>query len=196
LSAPRSRTPLLAVALAIGLLAGLLLTACGGSSSSSTAAKSPGAAAPTGPATTSPTATTPTTGTTTTKAPSAQATAYRKCLEAHGAGLPRLIPAPGGGLGAVAGGHLAPPKGVSQKTYEAAVRACGAFGKNTSQTIGVAVQRFVACMRANGVKVPRGGKGKGGVLAYLGQIQNPKFESALKKCEGPLRAATGTAPKK
>jgi hypothetical protein len=170
-------------ALALALLAALALVACGGSSgdkasTGSTTARTGG---------TGGSATTTTAGT---KAPSAAATAYRKCLEAHGAGLPRFIKGRGG-VGAVGRGYLKPPKGVSQATYDAAVRACGG---NEKGSVAKAIDRFVACMRAQGVKVSAPSAklrraGKGGFSAYFGDFNNPKFSPALKKCQPILNAA-------
>lgn len=89
-----STTTLRAAALCLGLLAALVLVACGGSSSSSTGTRGASAASTGTTGTTGATGATSTpgaatTGTTTTKVPaSPTAVAYRKCLEAHGAGLP------------------------------------------------------------------------------------------------------------
>jgi hypothetical protein len=166
----------------LSLLAALALAACGGSSSKTT-----GTAASTKPQATTPGATA-TTQTGAKHAESAAAVAYRKCLEAHGAGLPRLVPGPGG---SIALGHLKPPKGVSQGTYNAAVKACGgSVGGTTAVT--KAITRFIACMRANGVNVPAPGKGKG-LLSYLGDVKNPKFSPALKKCAALLRETPGSS---
>jgi hypothetical protein len=168
-------------ALVLGLLVALAFVACGGSSGDKTSSGS--------------TARTATSGTTSTiKTPGPAAVAYRKCLEAHGAGLPRFIPGHFG-IGSVGRGQLKPPKGVSQATYDAAVRACGG---NEKGSVAKALDRFVACMRAEGIKisVPSAklrGTGKGGFNAYFGDFKNPKFSPALKKCQPILNSALAAA---
>jgi hypothetical protein len=177
-----STTTLRGTAIWLAVVAALGLTACGGSSKAKTGTTAGAAAAARTPGTA-------TTGTTSTKtSPSAAAVAYRKCLEAHGAGLPRLVPGPNG---SVALGRLEPPKGVSRKTYDAAVKACGGSTGATSP-VSAAVKRFVECMRGNGVHVPSPGKGKS-LFSYLGDVKNPKFGPALRKCGAVLREASGAS---
>jgi hypothetical protein len=179
-------TGLRATTILIGVTAALALAACGGSSSggaNGTATRTADAPTDTGAsASTSPRITT--TGTTGAK-PGASATAYRKCLEAHGAGLPRLVPGPGG---SVALGHIEPPKGVSQATFKAAAKACGGATRVDNRANEA---RFIACMRTNGVNVPTPRKGVG-ALAALGSIRNPHDLEVLKKC-GPLLSGGAAA---
>ena len=174
-----------ATAIAVCLLAALALAACGGSSKSSSTGTAAQTQAATTPGAATGTSTTGTTGTTPSLTPAA--IAYRKCLQAHGAGLPKLVPGKNG-LPPTVAGHLELPKGVSKAAYEAAVRACNKATEGATSNVGAALQKFAACMRAHGAPVPAPDKSKG-ALAYLTQFTAPKYQPALKKCTSVLSSA-------
>ncbi|HMD55987.1 MAG TPA: hypothetical protein VKG82_00800 [Solirubrobacteraceae bacterium] len=174
------------------------LSACGSSSS-----KSASAASATAPSTT---------GSPTPKSLASRFAALRECLAKNGVTLPQR-PAgqrPGGGfLGGAGGFHL--PAGVSRAQYEAALNKCRAgarlsggtrgFGRLRSPAFRVALRKFAACMRANGVNVSEPNtSGSGPVFGTKGlDTTSPQFKVAISKCSSDLRStyrhpSTGAVP--
>jgi hypothetical protein len=165
-------------------LTGVVLAACGGSSSSSSSSAS-----------TSATASTPTKA-----APRAAGAgrflALRECLKKDGITLPR----PKSG----AGGILGLPKGAS-KAQEAALKKCGAGfvpGRgNLSSRLNTpqakqALAKFASCLRENGIKIGAPNtSGKGAVFSTKGiDTRTRAFAAAESKCRTDLRGAFGATP--
>jgi len=194
------------LAVSIGVLVALALSACGGSSSggSSTATQANAAA----PGTTASTATG-----TTTHAPGGSTTpsggvgrsrgsrggALRECMQRNGIKLPTQR---GGLRGLFLGGATLPP-GVTRSQLQAAIRQCvgnrfgGRFagGPRVAQNPAFrqALGSFAACLRQSGVSVPSPNtSGKGPVFSTKGLDTNtPKFKAAVTRCRPALTAAFG-----
>lgn len=207
----RRRKSVAARALPIALLACVGLTACGGSSASTTTSTAANAAATSsqakGAATTSTTPTTPagaSTGTTPAGKPGAtppgasRFAAVRECLQKNGVTLPQR-PAgggPGGFRGADGGAQL--PKGMTHAQYQAVLAKCGggfrgpgASGSRralNSPRFRQALASFAACLRQNGVDIPAPNtSGKGPIFGTKGiDVRSPQFKKAEIKCRGAL----------
>jgi len=194
------------------LLAGLLLAACGSSSStSSTTAASAGASASTGSA--------PGTG------PGGFAgrfKAVRECLAKDGITLPARKPGqnnggPGGAGGLLGGspgtstGSQKLPAGVSRTKFDEAIKKCGGTGQFgggfkrrgsllQNPAYRAALTRFASCMKENGVNVPAPNtSGTGPIFSTKGlNTSSASFRSAEAKCYSILRSAVrppaGAAP--
>jgi hypothetical protein len=188
-----NRLRLATVGVALALLAGLLLTACGGSSSNSqsgkTTAKAPGASG---------------------GRFGARGTAMRTCLQKNGITLPErkkgaqgTTPGAGGPFGAGGtGGGAAPklPNGVTRAQMQAALRKCGGgqFPKGGKGFAAQGAQRFAkfaACMRKDGVNLPKPNtSGKGPIFNTKGiDTTSASFKAADAKCEREL-APSGARP--
>jgi hypothetical protein len=179
-----------AAALLTALLAGLLLTACGGSSkgtSSTSSTTSTSSAATSSASSTSPTGSRGQFG--------ARAAALRTCLEKEGITLPKRKPGgqngkrPGTlfGLGG-AGRGLQLPKGISRAQLQAAFKKCGG-NLIRSRRLGAArnpqrLAKFAACMRQNGINLPAPNtSGKGPVFNTKGiDTTSAAFRRADAKC--------------
>jgi hypothetical protein len=188
----RSNRRTAALAVLLLLLAGLLLAACGGSSPSSTSTTKASAS------TTSPSSTTPSTG-----APRGlgRFAHFRECLDKNGISLPKFTRGkrPSGGfLGGGAGPQL--PAGVSRAKYEAALKKCGgapgagrARGFASNPKAKEALDKFAACMRADGIELPAPNtSGSGPVFDTKGiDVAGSKFTAAEAKCGSSLRGVFG-----
>jgi hypothetical protein len=173
-------------ALALLALASVVLAACGSSSnSSSTSAKTSAKTS----ATTSASATTPTNGT---AAPNpGRFNAVRECLEKDGVTLPN---------------RKARSGGASRSKLEAALKKCGfpllRGGRHLFRSLAgtKAYEKFAACMRGQGVKLPAPNtSGKGPIFDTKGlDTTSPSFKSADAKCRpallGAFHARPGGAP--
>jgi len=173
------------------VLVGILLAACGGSSSGSTGSSSTGSTAS---ASASASTTVPP------RPGASRFAALRACLQKDGVTLPNRTPgqrpsSPGGFLGGPAGGP-ALPKGVTRAQYQAALRKCvgalaGRFkgGVANSPASRQAFVRFAACMRENGVNLPPPNTtGNGPIFSTKGsEVASPKFKAAEVKCATALR---------
>ncbi len=205
--------PAAAVALVL-LPASIGLAACGGSSSSSTATTtanaaaatssgttSPGTTSPgtTSPGTTSPGTGSPGTGSGPTGARAGRFKALGECLQKNGITLPKRTPGqrPYGGLLGGAGGTQL-PAGVTRAQYEAAVKKCGGAGFvgaggriRNNPAFKVAVTKFAACMREDGVNVPEPNtSGNGPVFNSKGlDTTSLQFQHAEIKCRTDLFGA-------
>jgi hypothetical protein len=175
-------------AIALVLLGGLLLAACGGGSSkstSSTASASTGASGRSGFA--------------------ARAAALRTCLKKEGITLPERKPGsgpggqPGGqprgpfGSGAPGGGFQL-PKGETRQALQAALKKCGGGSFGAGRRFNGArdpqrLAKFAACMRAAGVSLPAPNtSGKGPVFNTKGiDTTSSTFKQADAKCAKELR---------
>jgi hypothetical protein len=188
-----NRLGLAAVSAILVLLAGLLLAACGGSSSSSSsnqsAAKTAGRAA---------------------RGLGARGTALRTCLQRNGIALPerskgsqRGAPGAGGPFGAGAtgtGGASKLPNGVSRARLRAALKKCGGGqfpqgGKAFAAGGTKRFAKFAACMRKNGVNLPKPNtSGKGPIFDTKGlDTTSASFKAADAKCVREL-APGGARP--
>jgi hypothetical protein len=90
---------------------------------------------------------------------------------------------------------------VSQSTYEAARKKCGATaaggaGRANSPAFKQAVSKFAACMRENGVNVPAPNtSGKGPVFNTKGlNTTSATFKAAQTKCASLLRGSLPASP--
>lgn len=205
-----------AYAMAAALLGAFGLSACGGSSGSSTthanasaaiasSSQKAGTATPGGTSGartpgTAPGATTPggTQGKGDAGGAGARFAAVRECLQRNGVKLPAQ---PGGG------GELFRnlPAGVSRATMQAAVRKCLGGGgrflhagragalRLKNPAFSKALQSFASCLRQNGVNVPQPNtSGHGPVFSTRGiDTASPQFRKATTKCRGALSAALG-----
>ena len=188
-----SRAALAVLVLAIAAIA---LAACGGSSkgtTTTTAASGASASSTTGvhaPA----------------LSPNRQA--VRECLQKHGIALPkptsgRHRPPGGGGFFGGGGPHGQLPKGMSEKQYETIIRKCGdgfrpgtfSRGFNTP-AVKKALEKYVACMRENGVDVPAPNtSGNGPIFNSKSlNVRSPAFTAAEAKCRADLQGAFRVAP--
>jgi hypothetical protein len=173
------------------LLAGLLLAACGGasksiSSTSTTAKAASGAGGQFG----------------------ARGAALRTCLQKNGITLParkagrRPSPDAGrpfGARGAGAAGRANLPKGVTRAQFQAALKKCGGgqFPRG-GKGFAAGAQRFAtfaACMRKNGVSLPKPNtSGKGPIFNTKGiDTASAAFKAADAKCAHEL-APAGAQP--
>jgi hypothetical protein len=190
--------------LAVLTLASFGLTACGGSSGSTTASQT------NAPVTSTAGASTATTGASQ-PGGSAPKTAQprfptlRECLRKNGITLPTP------GLGGPAGG-LQLPKGVTRAQFEAALKKCGGgnfagaglgrrpngpgFSRAGSPVFRQALAKFAACLRQNGVNIPAPDtSGKGPIFSTKGiKTNSPQFRAATMKCRGALIGAFRRAP--
>jgi hypothetical protein len=174
-----------AAAVFVALLAGLLLTACGGSSKSSSS-------------TASATSATKTANGTPRGQFGTRGAALRTCLQKNGITLPQRKPGQqgqgkgkGGPFGAGgAGGGLQLPKGVTRAQLQAAFKKCGggSFRGGGRALAGPGgAQRFAkfsACMRKNGVNLPAPNtSGKGPIFNTKGiDTKSAAFKAADAKC--------------
>ncbi len=171
------------------LLAGLLLTACGGGSTTASTAG------------TTSTASTSASSTSPAGAPGqfrARAAALRTCLKKEGITLPERKPGekgqrPGGVFGLGGGGRFQLPQGVTRAQMQAALKKCGAnlaglrrFGAGARNPQRLA--KFAACMRQNGVNLPAPNtSGKGPVFDTNGlDTTSATFRKADVKCAKEL----------
>ncbi len=167
---PSRRLPLLIAVLA----SGCLIAACGSSSSSSTSSS---AAATTGTAGT------------------ATRAAFRTCLRQHGVNLPARRP--GGGSGNGPGG---PPAGGgfflggdggggaarlrNNPKFAAAFKACGGarFPRRRFALTHQAIEKFVACVRQHGYKMPSPNFSGNGPVFPASVRTDAKFRTASRSC--------------
>ena len=193
--ADRRRGWTLAAAASIALLASVGVAACGGSSSSTNAsanaAAGGGAAGATGA--------------------TGRFAAVRECLQKQGITLPPR-PAggrpPNGGFGAPGAGSterqrrgFGLPEGVSRTKFQEALKKCGGGdfrrgrGFFNSAAGKAALEKFAACMRENGVNVPKPNtSGNGPVFGTRGlNTQSAAFKAAQSKCRSDLPRAFGGA---
>jgi hypothetical protein len=195
---------------AILMLTCLGLTACGGSSGTSSNAAAT-AASTTGSAAGASTSSTATGGS------SSQGTAagagrrrfgaIRECLQKSGVTLPQRSPgsgAPGGGFQGAGGGPTL-PKGVTRAQFEAAMKKCGGgnFGARSGRNGGAgfrrvnspvfqaALTKYAACLRQNGIDIPAPNtSGKGPIFNTKGiDTSSAKFSAARLKCRASLTGA-------
>ena len=180
-----------AAAASIALLACVGVAACGGSSSSTNAsanaAAKGGAAGATGA--------------------TGRFAAVRECLQKQGVTLPSRRPGGPGGGPFGAGSSERPrhgflPEGVSRTKFQEALKKCGggnfprggARGRFFNSAAGkAALEKFAACMRENGVNVPKPNtSGNGPVFDTSGlNIQSAAFRAAQSKCRSDLPGAFG-----
>jgi hypothetical protein len=197
--AAATTTAMVALALPLACLG---LAACGGSSSSSTTSANASATTPAGSA-----------GPGARGQGPARFQALRECLQKDGIALPKRPPGqrPGAGAGRVGGflgGSAGPrlPKGVTRAQYEAAIKKCGggAFADGRvgarvkSPAFRLALTKFAACMRENGVNVPTPNtSGNGPIFSTKGiDTTSAQFRAAEAKCSNDLRSTfrRGTGP--
>jgi hypothetical protein len=205
-------------------LACLALTACGGSSGTSTnaaataatsaSATSPagGSAAPTA-ARSSTRSAAPGTPNATSNAGPRRFPAIRECLQKSGVTLPKHTPGSGGppvgGAFPGANGRPALPKGVTRAQFEAALKKCGGrgFGGGVSRPGGTGprtvnpgfrqgLAKFATCLKQNGVDVPNPNtSGKGPIFSTKGiDTKSAKFRAATVKCHSILIGAFRRPP--
>jgi hypothetical protein len=184
-SSRRRCNPIVAGVL-LAVLASLTVAACGGSSkptSTSTSASS-----------------TTTAGTTGKGAGANRFAALRECLQKSGITLPKFTP--GQRPSGTTHGPIL-PKGVSKSQYEAAVKKCGGRGafaggtnRFSSAAIKTALTRFSACMRENGVAIPKANtSGKGPIFNSKDlNTSSAKFKTAESKCAKDLGGAFHAGP--
>jgi hypothetical protein len=192
---PASRALAALPALAALLLVCSGLAACGGTSKGSSTAKvtianSSAAGSSTGP-------TGPVAG---------RFRALRDCLQKNGITLPKRAPGerpPGAARPFLGGGAGAPrlPSGVTRSQYEAAVKKCGgaalvgAGSPIRSPAFKMALARFAACMRENGVNLPEPNTSGGPIFNSKGlNTASPQFKAAETKCRPDLRGAFRRGP--
>jgi hypothetical protein len=189
-----------AAAVLVAVLAGLLLTACGGSSKGSSSTSSTASATKTAAGARGQSG--------------ARGAALRSCLQKRGITLPQRKPGQraqqgkAGPFGAGgAGGGLQLPKGVTRAQLQAAFKKCGgSFGGGGRGIQGAGgAQRFAkfsACMRKNGVNLPAPNtSGKGPIFNTKGiDTKGAAFKAADAKCvrelvpNGGRGGAQGAAP--
>lgn len=175
-------------------LAVLALAACGSSSKSSSTSTSStaSAAANTAPNSSSPNGTKP-------GAFAARAAALRECLSKHGIKLPQRKP------GQRRGPYAAQlPAGVTRAQYESALKACGglrrgsfagAAGAFRTPQAKAALTKFAACMKENGVTLPKANTSGGPIFNVKGvNTRSSAFKSAETKCRVDLDALFRARP--
>jgi hypothetical protein len=179
------RTRLVGAVLTL-LLTGLLLTACGSSSK--------------GSATTAATAATGATA----RKPGARFTQLRECLKKQGVTLPDRRAEggapPSGGTGGAGGAGSGPqlPSGVNRTKLQQAFKKCGGGtgfgsgripgGRFNDKQAQAALTKYAACLRENGVDVPKPNtSGKGPVFDTKGiDTSSAAFKKAQAKCRSLL----------
>jgi hypothetical protein len=181
--------------LALALVAGTLLLACGSSSSNSTGATTAASAA-TSSGTSSSGTSTPGTQLPNGRRRGARLAALRECLKKAGIALPTRQPGtrpngtPGNG-----GDFLKLPKGESQTKFEAAIQKCGGsaahFGSRArfgGAAFKASLVKFAACMRQHGVNLPAPNtKGNGPLFDTKGiDTTSSAFVTARSRCESLL----------
>jgi hypothetical protein len=194
------------------VLACLGLTACGGSSGSSTTATAAGSAATSasgtsaqgGSTTGSPSTASPATG-----SGRQRFSAIRECLQKNGVTLPQRTPGSGSPAGARAfpgtGGEPVLPKGMTRSQFEAALKKCGGsnfgarggrpggpgFRRVSSPAFKQALTKYAECLRQNGINLPAPNtSGKGPVFSTKGiDTTSPQFRAATMKCRASLVSA-------
>lgn len=188
-SSRRRRLPMAAAVLLV-VLVSVTLAACGGATTStpstSTAARS---------ATATPSTTAKTRG-----AIGGRFTALRACLQKNGIALPKFTPgqrpAPGTRRSFL-------PKGVSKAQYEAAIKKCGGpavlggtRNRFNTPAFKQALAKFSACMRENGVNIPKANTSGTGPIFNSKHLNtsSPTFRAAETKCRGDLSGALRGAP--
>jgi len=194
----------LGIVLAASALAGLGLTACGGSGSSTTATQASAAATSTTAGSTGAgrTSSSGATGPRGTTGAPPRFNALRECLQKQGVHLPTR---PGGGAGLGLGGANL-PKGVTRAQLQSAMRKCvgdrglpaggpGAArgGGAQNSRFRLALSAFANCLRKNGVNVPQPNTaGTGPVFSTKGlNTTSPQFKAATAKCRSALVGALG-----
>lgn len=172
------------VLIIVAVVACLGLSACGGSTSSSTRAAASGSAG---------------SGT------AGNRTALAACLKQHGVTLPAGARGRGGGTrppgtgfgggppsGAPGGGPR--PGGPGGSKFRAALQACGASFRGRGAPSGrfhTAVVKYVACVRQHGYQLPNPNfSGSGPIFSRKIQT-NAKFKAASKPCQSLLAPAGG-----
>ena len=170
----------------LAVLACLCVAACGGSSTATNSAN---------------------TSTTQSGARGARFAAVKECLQKQGITLPSQPP---GGFGAGAtrrppgGGFFHLPEGVSRTKFQEALKKCGANFRRGGRFNGAAakgaLEKFAACMRENGVKLPKPNpSGNGPVFNTNGiNTSSSAFKAAQTKCRSelprPFGGAAGNGP--
>jgi hypothetical protein len=172
------RTRLVGAVLTL-LLAGLLLTACGSSSK--------------GSATTTATAGSGATA----RNPGARFTQLRECMKKQGVTLPNRK-ADGGAPPSRGAGGPQLPSGVNRTKLQEAFKKCGGGtgfgsgrvpgGRFNDKRARAALTKYAACLRENGVDVPKPNtSGKGPVFDTKGiDTSSAAFEKAQSKCKSLL----------
>lgn len=188
-AAPRRRGPLAALGL-VALLC-VWLAACGGSGSSGSGSSNAAKVTPAGGG-----------------AGSARFSALSACLKKQGITLPTpsgskapSTTGTGAQSGPPTGGGLSTPSGVSASKYKEALKKCGgsslAAGRPSfsSATSKAALSKYVACMRENGVDLPKANtSGSGPVFNSKGlNTGSATFKAAQSKCQTDLKGALGGA---
>jgi hypothetical protein len=175
------RITLYALPAALVLLS-LVLAACGGSSTASSATHVAGAPAPSGGAT---------------GAGAGRFAAVRECLEKNGIKLPPRKPGQGRPPGGIFGGGTARrlPPGVTRSQFEAAIKKCGGGfrpgARLRSPAYRAALASFVQCMRSHGINLPAPNTSGSGPIFNTGSINtnSAQFRAAESACRTVLRAA-------
>lgn len=199
------RKPMVGV-LAVLTLACLGLTACGGSSGTSTNAAAAGAAATStaGTSAGTPTSTSGSSGQGNgSRSANPRFLAIRECLQKNGITLPKRTP---GSSGPPPGtSRLGLPKGVTPAQYEAAVKKCGGgrsvggagFRRANSPVFRQALAKYDMCLRQNGVNLPAPNtSGRGPTFSTKGiNTSGPQFKAATAKCRATLIAAFRSLPR-
>jgi hypothetical protein len=160
------------------LVSVLLLVACGESSKGT----STGAAGTSSSTPSTGASTTPTTNSTFNPAIEDRLAAFRECMGRNGIHLPETKP----------GQSLQLPSGVSHSRYEIASLKCrnelgsvappATASKPITPRARQALIKFVECMRANGIKLPKPNPSR--PLYYPGGVNlaSPQFAAAERKC--------------
>jgi hypothetical protein len=178
----------------IAVILALVLSACGGSSSSKTTSVK-ASASTTGPG----------------RAPGAfggRLVKLRECLQKNGINVPQH-PSGAAGVGGLLGGPgglRSIPKGVSRAEYEAVLKKCGGlpllrggtrgFGRVQSPQFKAGLAKFESCMSANGIKLPPPNtSGKGPIFNTKGvDTTSAQFRTATSKCASQLQLAFRRTP--
>jgi len=125
----------------------------------------------------------------------------RACLQREGINLGSAPSGgqPGNGGPPGVGGGFKLPEGVSQTKFQEALKKCGgglARGGRpgfNSATARVALTKYAACMRENGVNLPTPNTGGNGPVFNTKGIDTSSaaFKSAQQKCQSNLKGAFG-----